>query len=144
MDTTTRTCSVALAQISVPEVAGRHLATGALGEQLAADHLRQHHRLRIVARNWRLATGELRGELDLVALDEGSRQLIVCEVKTRRDAGRFGGALAAVSPRKRAQVRRLAAAYLRERATPHGPVRLDVIAVDLGEVPMLTHLAAAL
>lgn len=144
MDTTTRTCSVALAQTSFPEVAGRHLATGALGEELAADHLQQHHGLTIIARNWRLSTGELRGELDLVALDEGSRQLIVCEVKTRRDAGRFGGALAAVSPRKRAQVRRLAAAYLRERATPHRLVRLDVIAVDLGEVPMLTHLAAAL
>ena len=144
MDTTTRSCSVALGQTSLVAAAGGHLATGALGEELAAGHLQQRHGLTIVARNWRLATGELRGELDLVALDAGSRELIVCEVKTRRNAGRFGGAVAAVSPRKRAQVRRLTAAYLREGATQHRQVRLDVIAVDLGEVATLTHLAAAL
>jgi putative endonuclease len=121
---------------------GRSL--GALGEELAARHLRCEDRLTLLARNWRLTAGELRGELDLVALDPRRGEVVVCEVKTRRDADRFGGALAALSPRKRAKVRALAAAFLRQTAPPHRRVRLDVVAVDLGREPVLTHLEAAL
>lgn len=120
-----------------------HLDLGALGERLAADHLCDDG-LEIVARNWRLAAGELRGELDLVAADRERGCVVVCEVKTRRDAQRFGGALAAISPRKRAQVRALAAAFLREAALACRVVRLDVIAVDLGRAPTLVHVEDAL
>ncbi len=121
-----------------------HLRTGVLGEDLACRHLVEDDGLTIVARNWRLASGELRGELDVVAADEATGCVVVCEVKARRDAERFGGAVAAVSPRKRAQVRSLTAAYLRETRLPHRQVRLDVVAVDLGRVATLTHLVAAL
>lgn len=69
---------------------------------------------------------------------------MVSEVKARRDAGRFGGALAAISPRKRAKVRALTAAFLREADLPYRRVRLDVVAVDLGRTPTLTHLLGAL
>lgn len=118
--------------------------TGALGEELAARHLDADDGLRVVTRNWRLTSGELRGELDLVALDERRGQVVVCEVKTRRDAARFGGAVSAVSPRKRAQVRRLTAAFLREASLGFQRVRLDVIAIDLSVAPELIHLEAVL
>ncbi len=69
---------------------------------------------------------------------------MVCEVKTRRDAARFGGALAAVPPRKAAKIRALTAAFLREARLPYPRVRLDVIAIDLGREPVLHHVLAAL
>jgi putative endonuclease len=118
--------------------------TGHLGEELACYHLRRDDRLDVIARNWRMSVGELRGELDVVAVDPGRGTVVVCEVKTRRDAARFGGALAAVPPRKRAKVRALTAAFLREAGLSYRRVRLDVVAVDLGRDPMLTHVEAAL
>jgi putative endonuclease len=139
MDTTTlHRCPLARAELDRSP-----LATGALGEQLAAEHLADDG-CEVVARNWRLTAGELRGELDLVAVDPGSGCVVICEVKTRRDATRFGGALSAVPPRKAAKVRALAAAFLREARLPYPRVRLDVVAVDLGRDPVLTHVVAAL
>lgn len=124
-------------------VAGTDLAPGPLGEQLAAAHLVDDGLL-ILARNWRLSSGELRGELDLVALDEAQGTVVVAEVKARRDAQRFGGALAAVPPRKATKVRQLTAAFLREARLPYPRVRLDVVAVDLGRRPTLHHVQDAL
>jgi putative endonuclease len=144
MDTSTSDCRFALPTHDAGGATDGHLATGVLGERLAARHLELDDGLTVIARNWRLAAGELRGELDLVAIDHATGVVVVCEVKARRNAQRFGGALAAVSPTKRAKVRRLTAAYLRETAIPHRRVRLDVIAIDLGPAPMLTHLKAAL
>ena len=134
----------ALAREAVAAAERSTARTGALGEELAARHLDADDGLRVVTRNWRLTTGELRGELDLVALDERRGQVVVCEVKTRRDAARFGGAVSAVSPRKRAQVRRLTAAFLREASLGFQRVRLDVIAIDLSVAPELIHLEAVL
>jgi putative endonuclease len=139
MDTTTHRLPLDLAALSVPGT-----GLGQLGEDLAARHLTVDDRLEVIARNWRLATGELRGELDLVALDHARACVVVCEVKTRRDAERFGGALSAVPPRKRAKVRALTGAFLREAALPYGRIRLDVVAVDLGRCPVLHHVEAAL
>jgi putative endonuclease len=139
MDTTTHRLPLDLAALSDPGT-----GLGQLGEDLAARHLTVDDGLEVIARNWRLATGELRGELDLVALDHARACVVVCEVKTRRDAERFGGALSAVPPRKRAKVRALTGAFLREAALPYGRIRLDVVAVDLGRCPVLHHVEAAL
>ncbi len=117
---------------------------GAAGERLAAAHLVADDGLRMLACNWRLTRGELRGELDLVAVDERRGVLVVCEVKTRRDADRFGGAVSAVSPHKRAKVRALTAAFLRDSERPFARVRIDLVAIDLGRRPTLTHLQGAL
>lgn len=117
---------------------------GRLGEDVAAHHLTAHDGCEVIARNWRLHAGELRGELDLVALDRAAGCVVVCEVKTRRDAGRFGGALAAVPPRKAAKVRALTGVFLRESRLPYRRVRLDVVAIDLGHEPVLHHLLGVL
>lgn len=143
MDTTHR-CTLELGGAVDARAGSGNGSLGALGEDLACRHLVADDRLTIVARNWRLTAGELRGELDVVAVDEALGCVVICEVKTRRDADRFGGALAAVSPRKRAKVRTLAGAFLRDAALPFHRVRLDVVAVDLGRRPTLTHLLDAL
>jgi putative endonuclease len=114
-------------------------STGQLGEDLAVRHLVVEDGLEVVARNWRLAAGELRGELDVVAVDHARGVVVVCEVKARRDAARFGGALAAVTPRKLSKVRTLTTAFLRTGGLPYRQVRIDVVAVDLGDHPVLHH-----
>lgn len=130
-----------------PELVEAVASVGSLGrrgESLAAHHLVADDALTILTRNWRLSSGELRGELDLVAVEPDAGTLIVCEVKTRRDAQRFGGAVAAVDHRKRARIRALTAAYLRSDRTSYQGIRLDLVAIDLGGSPRLTHLAGAL
>lgn len=144
MDTTTHHSVLDPTELAAARDAAGHGATGRLGEDLAAHHLTADDGLTIVARNWRLAVGELRGELDIVAVDEAAGCVAVCEVKTRRDAARFGGAVMAVSPRKRARLRTLTAAFLRDASLPFRHVRLDLVAVDLGRDPTLTHLVDAL
>ncbi len=117
-----------------------HEALGRAGELLAARHLGRDDHLEVLARNWRVADGELRGELDLVAVDPMRGTLVVCEVKTRRDADRFGGAVAALDHRKHRRLRALTGAFLREQGARFPSVRLDLVAIDVGHRPRLTHI----
>ena len=117
---------------------------GPLGERIAAAHLTADDGLEVVLDNWERRTGELRGELDLVALDHATRTVVITEVKARRSE-RHGGPLLAVTRRKQAKVRSLAAALLREEDLPYRRVRFDVVALLLptaGE-GRLEHLAGA-
>jgi putative endonuclease len=109
---------------------------GALGEQLAADHLAGLG-LRIVARNWRCRYGEL----DLVAVDVSTDSVIFVEVKTRTGDG-FGGLEQAVTPQKVRRLRRLAGIWLAGQDQRWAQVRIDVIGVRIGRqrTPELTHL----
>lgn len=109
---------------------------GALGEQLAVDHLRGLG-LTILDRNWRCRYGEL----DVVAADEDARALVFVEVKTRTGE-QFGGPLAAVTPVKLRRLRRLAGLWLAARGGSWAQLRIDVVAVTLGRTraPEITHL----
>lgn len=112
-----------------------HLRTGRLGEKAAARFLKQH-RYTILERNTRTA----RGELDLVCLAPDRTTLVVVEVKAR--AARPGGSPASnpegflpelhITPAKRAKLRSLTQAIRSRRGWLDRPVRIDVIAVDLG------------
>ena len=111
---------------------------GRLGERLAAQHL-ERLGFAIVARNHRTRYGEI----DLVACD--GRTLVFCEVKTRRGRGEPWDALHAA---KRAQVRRMARAYLSEAPDrPRVPLlRFDAIGVGIdarGRLIRLDHLEGA-
>jgi putative endonuclease len=120
--------------------------TGRLAEARAAEHL-----LRLgysmVARNARTRYGEL----DMVLMD--CRALVFVEVKAVRAGGRVGPERAVlwVTPRKQAQVRRLATAWLAERrasgsAPRYAQIRFDAVGVTLGrrdEVVDLEHLVGA-
>ncbi|MBX6390005.1 MAG: YraN family protein [Frankia sp.] len=94
---------------------------GRFGEELAAGHLAAAG-VEILDRNWRCRYGEI----DIVALDRGT--LVFCEVKTR-SGDQFGTPAAAVTPRKAARLRHLAARWLAEHPGRRGPVRFDVLAV---------------
>ena len=102
----------------------RHLQTGRRGEDLAHFHLRQLGYV-IVARNWRAP--RRRGELDLVAWDEGV--LCFVEVKTRTTR-EVKPAEAAVDRAKRREIAIMAREFLR-RLRPATPIRFDVISVYL-------------
>ena len=100
---------------------------GQRGEDAAAQFVMARG-WRVVDRNWRCA----QGEIDLVALDPSARDLVVIEVKTRSSA-RYGSGVEAVTARKAARLRRLAAQWLAEHPgagdEPVEAVRIDVIGV---------------
>lgn len=103
--------------------AQRRTAVGAYGERLAERRLCAQG-LVVLDRNWRCGLGEL----DLVCRD--GADLVVVEVKTRASV-LFGSPLEAVTHRKAARLRRLAARWLAEHEfTPDG-VRVDVVGVFL-------------
>jgi putative endonuclease len=108
---------------------------GALGEQLAVDHL-VGLGLVILARNWRCRYGEL----DIVAADHASRTAVFIEVKTRTGDA-FGGVEQAVGPQKVRRLRRLTSLWLADQDTRWATIRLDVIGVRIGRTrtPELTH-----
>lgn len=117
---------------------------GPLGERLAVAHLTGDDGLEVAACNWAVRSGELRGELDVVALDHAARLVVVVEVKARRSDAQ-GGPLAAVTHRKRARIRTLAAAMLRHEELPYRRVRFDVVGIWLpgGGQDRLEHLQGA-
>lgn len=109
---------------------------GALGEQLAVDHLRSL-RLRVLERNWRCRYGEL----DVIAADDAARIVVFVEVKTRT-SDQFGGVAQAVTPDKVRRLRRLAGLWLAAQNGSWTEVRIDVIGVRIGRrrTPEITHL----
>jgi putative endonuclease len=120
-------------------------ALGALGEHLAAEHLRRAG-YRIVECNFRTRYGEL----DIVAA--GDRCLVFCEVKTRI-RGRNGGPspFDSIGGVKRTKVRKMAAQWLAERrpqvdVPAHPDLRFDAIGVSVspsGRLLALDHLEDA-
>lgn len=92
---------------------------GRAGEDLAAQFLS--------ARGWMIIDRNVRfreGELDIVAVRDG--MIAFVEVKTRRSRA-FGPPAEAVTWRKAARIRRLAAQYLSSRHAYVAEVRFDVI-----------------
>jgi putative endonuclease len=116
----------------------RHIR-GRRGEDLAALHL-ERLGYEVLARNHRTRFGEL----DLVAFD--GQTLVFAEVKTRLAGS--GDPFDNLHTRKRSQVRRMALAWLTERADrPYAAgLRFDGIAVLLdcaGDLVRLDHLEGA-
>ena len=105
---------------------------GRSGEDLAAS-LYRNAGFRILERNYRVPEGEV----DVVA-GRGST-LVFCEVKTRR-SDRWGAPVEAVSWKKQARLRRLAARWMRERGAGDAEVRFDVVSVVVRDGrPEITH-----
>jgi putative endonuclease len=111
---------------------------GRPAEALACDHLADAG-LVVVARNWRCR----HGEIDLVATAPGL--VVFCEVKARRSSA-YGTPAAAVTWRKQARLRVLAAAWLAATGHPPSRVRFDVVTVAWprrDDRPVVEHLEAA-
>jgi putative endonuclease len=94
---------------------------GRRGEVVAAKWL-EAAGLILVARNWRCPAGEI----DLIVRD-GATAVFV-EVKTRTSVA-YGHPFEAITPAKRARLRRLVAEWCREHGPVSGGVRIDAIAV---------------
>jgi len=114
---------------------------GATGEQLATEHLTRRG-FQILERNFRTRWGEL----DIIATD--GHAIVFCEVKSRIANRANRDPLESVHPRKRSQLRRMAAQWLHERADrPRaGELRFDAIGVTLepdGRLVRLDHLEGA-
>lgn len=117
-----------------------HLSVGIEGEDAAFFHLRRKG-YTVVARRW--SSGELPGDVDLIAWQ--GPMLCFVEVKTRtaRDAT---PAEAAVDGHKRAVLRRLARRYVRQLPQQTAPpLRFDVISVYLvpGQEKQIEHFEGA-
>jgi putative endonuclease len=110
---------------------------GRRAEALARDLLASTD-LVVVARNWRCR----HGEIDLVATAPGL--VVFCEVKARRSSA-YGTPAAAVTPRKQARLRALAAAWLAATTHPPSRVRFDVVTVTWprGQAARVEHLEGA-
>ena len=93
---------------------------GRAGEVLAAAYL-ELAGLEVTRRNARLAGVEV----DLVAREGRTRVVVEVRLRNRSD---YGGAAATIDERKRRRLRRAALALLAEEG---GPVRVDVVAMDL-------------
>jgi putative endonuclease len=93
------------------------------GEEIAVACLQQHG-LEIIQRNYRFE----RGEIDIVAMD--GDVLVFCEVKTRENDD-FGPPEAAITPRKQAQMRKVAEGYLYEHGITEQKCRFDVVAIRM-------------
>ena len=115
----------------------RDLAAGRRGEDLAHRFLRREGFV-IVARNYRLSSGE--AEADLIAR-EGD-DLVIVEVKTRR-SGEYGAPERAVNPEKQRHLIRVAREYARKTETPWEQVRFDVVSIVMEEPPTITLLRGA-
>jgi putative endonuclease len=114
---------------------------GRTGEDLALAHL-ERLGYELVARNHRTRWGEI----DLIV--HNGEALVFVEVKTRRASGSGRGPWEGLHERKRAQVRRMAAAFLAEaRDRPRATdLRFDAIGVVIdprGRLVRLDHLEAA-
>lgn len=119
----------------------RRQQLGQTGETLAAQHLVRRG-FRILERNYRTRWGEL----DIVAFN--GKELVFCEVKTRRASTARVWPLESVHPHKRRQVRRMASSWLHDRpGHPYAQaLRFDAIGISLdaaGRLVSLEHLEGA-
>lgn len=94
---------------------------GRRGEEVAAAWLEAAGCI-VLHRNWRCTIGEI----DLV-MREGSTTVFV-EVKTRTSVA-YGHPFEAITPVKRARLRRLVAEWCREHGPVPGEIRVDAVAV---------------
>ncbi len=99
---------------------------GAWGEDVAARWY-QRRGYAVVERNWRTSAGEL----DLIVVRD--RQLVFSEVKTRSSL-RFGAPIEAITVAKQRRLRRLGAAWIRERDVRPRSTRYDVVSIVGGTV----------
>ena len=115
----------------------RDLAAGRRGEDLAHRFLRRQGFV-IVARNYRLSSGE--AEADLIARE--GEDLVIVEVKTRASA-EYGPPESAVDPEKQRHLIRVGREYARKTDTAWERVRFDVVSIVMREPPEITLLRGA-
>lgn len=115
--------------------------SGAWGEQLAADFLKQRG-YQILGKNVRFGS---RCELDIVARSPAPEALVFVEVKTRKSE-HFGRPVSAVDRGKRRALGRAALRYLHRIKAKPARIRFDVVEVvgsPGDEKPTVRHIENA-
>lgn len=112
---------------------------GALGERLAAEHLKKKH-YKILEKNYKIKAGEI----DIIACNK--ERLVFVEVKTR-SADPYVRGMYAVDRRKQEHIFRTAAVYMREKKETRLQPRFDVIEIEIdratGKAVKLNHFESA-
>ena len=98
---------------------------GTLGEELAAEYIRQLD-MAIIDRNWRIREGEI----DLIAQEQDGRYIFI-EVKIRSSL-HYGHPLEAISPTKALRLQRLALAWLATHSSWGATYRIDCLGITPG------------
>ncbi len=110
---------------------------GDVGERVARHHL-EARGLQVTATNVRVASGEI----DILASDPSSGDLVFVEVRTRRAAP--GLAAESITPAKLRRMWRCAMDYCEANARNPETARLDLVTLELdgaGSVVAVDHLA---
>lgn len=100
---------------------------GKLGEKIAFEYL-QNTNFSIIDQNWR--SGKY-GEIDIVAHDKSTKELVFIEVKSR--ATSTDDAKELVTRKKQQQLYKLAKSYLYLKGYENASCRFDVIALKINE-----------
>lgn len=100
---------------------------GKQGEKLAFDYFKKNNFL-ILDRNWH--SGKY-GEIDIVAQDSSTREIVFVEVKTRDTS--IEDAKELLTPKKQQQIYKLAQGYLFLKKLEDYACRFDVIAIKINE-----------
>ena len=100
---------------------------GKEGERLASDYL-QKNNFSILNKNWR--SGKY-GEIDIIASDINTKELVFIEVKSR--ATSTDDAKELVTKKKQSQLYKLAKSYLYLNSRENCSCRFDVIAVKINK-----------
>jgi putative endonuclease len=110
-----------------PKASVARQGLGKTGERLASEELVRRG-YRILERNFR----GMRGEIDLIAEDERTGDLVFVEVKTRRGSA-YGLPEEAITFRKRQKLLQVAAYYLDMHNQADRSWRIDVVAIQMSQ-----------
>ena len=100
---------------------------GTLGEKIACDYLTKNNFL-ILDQNWR--SGKY-GEIDIIAKDKSTNNLVFIEVKSR--ATSLDDAKELVTKKKQEQLYKLATSYIYLNNLENAKCRFDVIAIKINK-----------
>lgn len=100
---------------------------GRQGEKIALDYLKKN-KFSILRQNWR--SGKY-GEIDIIANDNDTKELVFIEVKSR--ATSTDDAKELVTKKKQEQLYKLAKSYLFLNNLENNSCRFDVIAIKINE-----------
>ena len=96
---------------------------GKEGEEIAANLLKEKG-FKILERNYRYG----KGELDIIALDNSTKETVFVEVKARKNL-EYGDPVYAITPNKVKQIKKIAELYLFDKELNEVDCRFDVITI---------------
>lgn len=111
---------------------------GILGENLACNYLIQNN-YKILERNFYCH----QGEIDIIAKDLSTNELIFVEVKSRSNL-KYGFPSEAVNRNKKKHIYSVAKYYIYKNNITNTPIRLDIIEVFLKQNGKINHIKQAI